>query len=167
LKKPNPRIFACHLLPCLPNLKTIVKQSISNLLIPAKMRKALSTPAQIKRQIETAIQDLRHDYAKTLGSVASLKKKVNDLELRTSENGVRSDDVNREKLSLAVNELDRFIDSVIAKAVKTKQMCEKLELECSRQSHEPAELKELLSLCSENEQLAKDLLCYSLGRLNK
>lgn len=131
------------------------------------MRKALSNPAQLKRQIEKAIQDLRRDYTKTMSLVASLKKKVNDFELKISGNSSKSDDVNREKLSLAVNELDKFIDSVIAKAAKTQQRCEELKLECLTQSHQPVELKELLSLCSENEQLAKDLLCYSLGRLNK
>jgi len=131
------------------------------------MRKALITSTQLEKQIEIAIQDLRQENMKTLRSVASLKKKVNDLELRTSENSSKNDDMNRKKLSLAVNELDKFIDSVIAKAAKTQQKCEKLKLECSQQSHGPVRLEELLSLCSENEQLAKDLLCYSLGRLNK
>ena len=131
------------------------------------MRKTLSSPTQLKRRIETTIQDLRQDYAKILSSVAALKKKVNNLELRTSENIPKHDDVNGKKLSLAVDELDKFIDSVIAEAAKTKHRCEKLKLECSMLPHEPAGLKELLSLCSENEQLARDLLCYSLGRLNK
>lgn len=131
------------------------------------MRKSLSIATQLERRIETAIGDLRQNYTKTLSSVASLKRKVNELELRTSENGSTCDDANREKLSLAVNELDQFIDSVVSRAAKTKQKCDRLKLECSAQSHEPVGLKELLSLCSENEQLAKDLLCYSLGRLDK
>ncbi len=131
------------------------------------MGSILNTATQLERQIGNAIEDLRQNCTKTLSSVASLKKKVNDLELRTGENGAISDDANREKLSLAVNELDEFIDSVIAQAGKTRQRCEKLKLECSTQSHEPIGLKEFLTLCSENEQLAKDLLCYSLGRLNK
>jgi hypothetical protein len=135
--------------------------------MPAEMRRALSTETQLERQIETAIEDLRQHFAKTLSSVASLKKRVNDLELRTSEKGSARDGANREELSLAVNELDQLIDSVISQAAKTRQRCEKLELECSVQSQKPDGLKELLSLCSENEQLAKDLLCYSLGRLNK
>jgi len=131
------------------------------------MRKTLRTPTQLKRKIETTIQNLRHNYAKTLSSVASLKEKVNNLELRISENSSKNDDANREKLSLAVDELEKLIDLVIAQAAKTKQRCEKLKLECSMQPHEPSGLKELLSLCSENEQLARDLLCYSLGRLNR
>jgi phage shock protein A len=135
--------------------------------MPAKMRKALSRATQLERQIETAIEDLGQNYTKTLSSVASLKKKVNDLELKTNDNGSTRDDTNRQKLNLAVNELDQFIDSVVSRAAKTRHTCEKLKLECSVQSHEPVGLKKLLSLCSENEQLAKDLLCYSLGRLNK
>ena len=135
--------------------------------MPAKMRKALSRATQLERQIETAIEDLRQNYTQTLSSVASLKKKVNDLELKTNDNSSARDDTNRQKLNLAVNELDQFIDSVVSTAAKTRHTCEKLKLECSVQSHEPVGLKELLSLCSENEQLAKDLLCYSLGRLNK
>ncbi len=127
----------------------------------------MSTANQLERQIKRAIKDLKQNYTKTLSSVASLKRKVNDLEQRASEKSSTCTDANREKLNLAVNELDQFIDSVIAQATKTRQNCEKLKLECSAQSRESIGLKELLSLCSENEQLAKDLLCYSLGRLNK
>jgi SPX domain protein involved in polyphosphate accumulation len=129
--------------------------------------KDLSQATQLQRQIETTIEDLKRNYAETLSSIASLKKKVNNLEQKTSENDSTHYNANREKLSLAVNELDQFIDSVISQTAKTRQKCERLKLECSMQSLEPVGLKELLSLCSENEQLAKDLLCYSLGRLNK
>ena len=135
--------------------------------MPPKMRKTVSKTTRLERQIETAIEDLRQNHTKTLDSVASLKKKVNELELRTSENGPTRADANREKLNLAVNELDQLIDSVISQAAKKKHRCEKLKLDCSTQPHAPARLKELLTLCAENEQLAKDLLCYSLGRLNK
>ena len=135
--------------------------------MPPKMRKTVSKTTRLERQIETAIEDLRQNYKETLNSVTSLKKKVNELELRTNENGSTHADANRKKLNLAVNELDQLIDSAISQAAKKKQRCEKLKLDCSTQSHAPAGLKELLTLCVENEQLAKDLLCYSLGRLNK
>jgi ABC-type phosphate transport system auxiliary subunit len=127
---------------------------------------ALSRATQLEKQIDTAFEDLRQNYAKTLRSVASLKRKVNDLELRASRGGsTQADEL--EKLNLAAKELDRFIDSFISQATRTKERCEKLKLKCSAQSVEPLGLKYLLSLCSEYEQLAKDLLCYSLGRLKK
>jgi len=131
------------------------------------MGNTLNRSVRLEAEIETAIEDLRRNYEKTLRIVTSMKKRINDLELNISEKGSVRADSNRGKLNSAVEELDEFIDSVISQTARTREKCEKLKQECAVQSFEPIRLKELLTLCLENEQLAKDLLCYSLGHLRK
>jgi len=131
------------------------------------MGNTLNRSAQLEAEIETTIEDLRRIYGKTLSAVAFLKKRINDLELNVTERGSVPADQNGGELSSAVEELDEFIDSVILQAARTREKCEKLKQECAVQSFEPIRLRDLLSSCLENEQLAKDLLCYSLGRLRK
>ena len=131
------------------------------------MGNTLNRSAQLEAEIETTIEDLRRIYGKTLSAVAFLKKRINDLELNVNERGSVPADQNGGELSSAVEELDEFIDSVILQAARTREKCEKLKQECAVQSFEPIRLRDLLSSCLENEQLAKDLLCYSLGRLRK
>ena len=135
--------------------------------MPVQMRNTLNRATQLEKQIETAIEDLRRNYGETLRKVAALKKRINDLELNISERGSVPADPNGGELNSAVEELDEFIDSVILQTARTREKCEKLKHECAVQSFEPIRLRDLLSSCLENERLAKDLLCYSLGRLRK
>jgi len=123
--------------------------------------------AQLEAEIKMTIRDMRISYRRTVKTVASLKKKINDLELRISERGYAQPHPQLEKLNSAVERLDRFVDSVIVESARTKENCEGLKRMCDMQTVKPTQLKDLLTLRQENEQLAKDLLCYSLGRLRR
>ena len=90
-----------------------------------------------------AVRDLRESYKKAIETVAVLKKET-------------IDDTER---------LDAFTDFLVLESARAKRKCDRLERECKLQAFEPAGLKDLKALCNQKEQLAKDLLCYSLGHL--
>jgi hypothetical protein len=92
-----------------------------------------------------AVRDLRESYEKAIKTVAVLKKET-------------TDDADR---------LDAFTDFLILESARAKTKCERLERECKLQAFEPTGLKDLKILCNQKEQLAKDLLCYSLGHLKR
>jgi len=128
---------------------------------------SLTEAAELEAQIEMAIRDLRKSYRRTVKTVASLKEKINDLELRISRERHAQHHPQLEKLNSAVESLDIFVDSVIVESARAKENCERLKRKCEMQAFKPAQLENLQTLCQENEQLAKDLLCYSLGRLRR
>jgi len=131
------------------------------------MENRLTDIAKLQTQINVVVRNLRRNYRRTLRTVASLKKRINDLELSISKESCTRTDVDMEKLNSAIERLEDFIDSVISESAKTKEKYEGLKQECKMQAFEPIELEDLLTLCKENEQLAKDLLCYSLGHLKR
>jgi len=92
-----------------------------------------------------AVRDLRKSYKKAIETVAVLKKET-------------IDDTER---------LDAFTDFLILESARAKSKCDRLERECKLQAFEPAGLKDLKALCNQKEQVAKDLLCYSLGHLRR
>jgi len=96
----------------------------------------------------------------------ALKNRMNVLELRAIENGDETS-IERERLTLAAESLDRFVDSVIHDIVKAWKRHDRMRRQCELLGFEPPSMKALKMVCEENEQLAKDLLCYSLGRLRQ
>lgn len=100
---------------------------------------------RLQIQVDKAVTDLRESYEKTLETVNVLKNETTD---------------NADKL-------DTFTDFLILETARDKKRYESLERECKLESFEPARLKDLKTLCDQKEQLAKDLLCYSLGRLRR
>jgi len=99
--------------------------------------------------------------------VALLKKKINYLELSLSQEGCTRTEVGMEKLNALTERLDKFVDSVISESVRARQKCERLNQECKMQAFDLAKLEDLETSCKEIEQLAKDLLCYSLGHFRR
>ena len=110
---------------------------------------------------------LRQDHNKTVKTLSSLKKKINDLELKISQKSNASTDADVKKLNSAMERLDTLVDSAILRSTNATREYERLKLKCGAKASEPAELKDLLTLCQRDEQLAKDLLCYSLAQLKK
>jgi len=125
----------------------------------------LTEIAELQNQIETAIKDLEKNRKKAAKTVAFLKKKINDLELSINDESCAKTDAGMERLNSAIERLDRFVDSVILENARVISECERLERECRALAFECARLESLKTLCQEFEQLAKDLLCYSLGHI--
>lgn len=59
--------------------------------------------------------------------------------------------------------LDKLTDSQILKSKEAWKKYEELKHDCEMRSLAPPQLDELRILCKETEQVAADLLCYSLG----
>jgi len=125
----------------------------------------LTEIAELQNQIETAIKDFEKNHKKAAKTLAFLKKRINDLELSISNEGCVKTDAGMERLNSATEKLDRFIDSVILENAQARGEYERLERECRALTFESARLENLRTLCQEYEQLAKDLLCYSLGHI--
>jgi len=125
----------------------------------------LTEIAELQTQIETAIKDLEKNRKKAAKTVAFLKKRINNLELSISNESCVKTDAGVEGLNSATERLDRFVDSVILENAQARGECERLESECRALTFASARLENLKALCQEYEQLAKDLLCYSLGRI--
>jgi len=125
---------------------------------------ALTETAELQAEVDLAIKDVKEKYRKAIETVAILKRKIDDLERGTIGEGCAEADANIEELDSTVEKLDEFIDSVILSSARVKAKCDELEHECRSLESEAVSLGELKTLCQEYEHLAKDLLCYSLGR---
>ena len=95
--------------------------------------------------------------------IVALKMKINDLEQSLSQEGCTPTEADMEKLDALTASLDRLVDSVILESTRAKQKFEGLKQECRTQAIDPAKVENLETTYKETEQLAKDLLCFSLG----
>jgi hypothetical protein len=92
---------------------------------------------------------------------------MNELEQRIAQNkpGEACEDLN--SLTSAIESLDRLTDSQIQKSKEMWRKYEELKHDCQMQTLQVHQLDELHILCKKAEQLAADLLCYSLGRFKQ
>ena len=121
---------------------------------------------EIRSQISEAAADFngRHEFA--LRGIRRLKTRMNELEHSLSEKGDdRTQDVSR--LERVTEELDNLIDSIILRSEKQWDRFHELENASEPRVQASDELNELRIICERTEALAKDLLCYSLGRFRK
>ncbi len=119
----------------------------------------------VELQIEQAVNNLKRGYTRALKTVKRLKGRINELERSRAEEGTVENDALSVELNSAVGRLDAFVDSWILEvkgAWNTYRILEELE---GHKEHDVGRLKTLRDLCEESEQLAKDLLCYSLAHL--
>jgi len=128
------------------------------------LERALAETAELQAEVDLAIKDVEEKYRKAVETVATLKKKIDDLEVRAVGEDHAEAEESIEELNSAVEKLDEFIDSVILSSAKAKAKCDELEHNCRSLESEDVGLRDLKTLCQEYEQLAKDLLCYLLGR---
>lgn len=113
--------------------------------------------------IEKATMSVKQDYEVALRSVGELKARMNESELKMSKN--ENVENNAESLSLVRKELDGQTDSMILKSKEAWKVYGRLKQDCETQRFEPPQLDELRMWCKKTEQLAADLLCYSLGAI--
>ena len=119
--------------------------------------------AELQVQIDTAISDLEKDYEKAVKVVKKLKDKMNELELKISDQISPKANGDSDKLNSAIKRLDTFNDSLILKSARAWEEYEKLEHDCKTYAFESTRLNDLRAQCQNMERLARDLLCYSLG----
>jgi hypothetical protein len=92
---------------------------------------------------------------------------MNELERRISQKKPEENQEDMNHLRSAIDSLDRLTDSQIMKSKETWKKYEELKADCEMQTLQPPQLVELQILCKKTEQLAADLLCYSLGFLKQ
>jgi len=134
-------------------------------MVHVRKGKRLTEIAELQTQIETAIRDLEENHKKAAKTMTFLKKRINDLELSISNESCVKTDAGMERLNSATQRLDRFVDSVILENAHAMRQYERFERECRALAFESVRLEDFKALCQEYEQLAKDLLCYSLGHI--
>ena len=127
----------------------------------------MTQATKLETRIELAIRDFRRNHRKAVRTVTFLKRKINDLELSVSQEDCARAEDDKKKLNALIERLDGFVDSVISESARTREQCERLKHECKMQEFDPVTVENLETSCKETEQLAKDLLCYSLGHFRK
>jgi hypothetical protein len=112
--------------------------------------------------IDRAIRDFEEDDRKLLETLRTLKDDITKLEERVGEKKQPGD---LDKLGSAIESLNQLTDSQILASKKAWRSYEEFERQCDGQPSKSAKLKELQAACKKREQIAADLLCYSLGHL--
>jgi ABC-type phosphate transport system auxiliary subunit len=112
-------------------------------------------------RIEETGRQIQKDYRKTLAKVQKLKNKMNELE----QHAPKTRDL--KTLDLAIKRLNKLTDSQILRSKKAWIEYRKLEQECKQCTLCPVQLDDLRAICKKTEELAADLLCYSLARFEQ
>lgn len=124
--------------------------------------------SELQTEIEEAINDLKKSYEEAMKTVKILKNRINQLEQAGNEKSPVESDDHMKELNSAIERLDEFIDSWILKSADAWNKYRMLEKESmTMQLSELARMNDLKNLCKQSEQLAKDLLCYSLAHLKQ
>jgi hypothetical protein len=127
----------------------------------------LTETDELRVRIENATRNVKEDYETALKTVGKLKEKMNELEQRISQKKPERAGEDLNSLRAAIHGLDRLTDSQILKSKEAWKKYEELKRESEIQKPAPPQLDELRTLCKKTEQLAADLLCYSLGFLKQ
>jgi len=127
----------------------------------------LTETGALDARIEVATRNVKEDYEKALGTVGMLKEKMNELEQRIGQKKPEEAWEDTASLTSAIDSLERFTDSEILKSREAWKKYEELKLECENHALAPSRLDELRTMCKRTEQLAADLLCYSLGLIKQ
>lgn len=123
---------------------------------------ALKNP-NLFRRIENTLKSEKEDYEKALKAVGELKGKMTKIEQRASQRNRGSKDEDMNDMRCFMESLDLLADAQILRSGEAWMNFEKLKNECDEQNVESPKLDELRMLCVQREQLAADLLCYTLG----
>jgi SPX domain protein involved in polyphosphate accumulation len=129
-----------------------------------KQRHVSNEVGKLEARIEKASSQTKRDYMKALRTVENLKNKMNELERNISQKKRAETDQDLNALDLTLKRLNRFTDSQILGSKKAWREYRKLEGDCKLHGLKPVQLDDLLIACKKTEELAADLLCYSLAR---
>ena len=123
------------------------------------------TEFQIK--IDEVTKNLENSHRSALRKVRTLKEKMNVLELKLGEKRSDGPKEDLDELNSAGEKLNRLTDALISESAKAWEEYKKFEHECKTHHYETVEMNDLKTICKEKEELAKDLLCFSLGHLKR
>jgi len=113
--------------------------------------------------ILNATTNVEQDYNRVLKAVETLKQKMIQLEQIISQKKPEETAEDMNSLRHAIKSLDKITDSQILKSKEAWKKYDELKHDCEVQTLKPPQLDELRIRCKKTEQLAVDLLCYSLG----
>ncbi|MGB8780850.1 MAG: hypothetical protein WCD81_09425 [Candidatus Bathyarchaeia archaeon] len=116
---------------------------------------------ELRARIKETGRQIQGDYGKTLEKVQKLKNKMNELEQRTPKT------LDLKALDSAIKRLNTLTDSQILRSKNAWEEYRKLEQECKQCALCPVQLDNLRAICKKTEELAADLLCYSLARFEQ
>jgi chromosome segregation ATPase len=122
----------------------------------------LATSLELEARIEETERKIQSNYTETLEEMLRLKTQLNKLEQQTSRKTQ-----SLKALDLALERLDRLIDSQIVRSKRAWEEYRRLEQECKQCALCPVQLDNLRAICKKTEELATDLLCYSLARFKQ
>lgn len=116
---------------------------------------------ELRARIKETGRQIQRDYRKTFEKVQKLKNKMNELEQHTPKT------LDLKALDSTIKRLNRLTDSQILRSKKAWEEYRKLEQECKQCTSCPVQLDNLRAICKKTEELAADLLCYSLARFEQ
>lgn len=123
--------------------------------------------AELRVRVENATRNVEEDYKRAVETVGILKERMNELEQRISQKKREEADEDLNSLRFTIKSLDTLTDSQIQKNKEAWEKYEELKRDCEMQTLRVTQLDELRILCKKTEQLAADLLCYSLGHFKQ
>jgi hypothetical protein len=116
---------------------------------------------ELRARIEETRRQIQRDYRTTLERVQKLKDKMNELQ----QHNPKTRDL--KALESAIKRLNKLTDSQILQSKKAWEEYRKLEQESQHCASCPVQLDNLRAVCKKTEELAADLLCYSLARFEQ
>jgi len=116
---------------------------------------------ELQARIEETGRQIQKDYRKTSEKVQKLKNKMNEME----QHNMKTRDL--KALDSAIKRLNKLTDSQILRSKKAWVEYRKLEQESKQCTLSPVQLSNLRAICKKTEELAADLLCYSLARFEQ
>jgi hypothetical protein len=122
---------------------------------------------EFERRIEKAIKDSERSYNETIRNIRELKERISELEISISEKGNTENSEEMRELNSLEEKLNASVDSLILRSEAEWEDYRRLEQECGVRGFDPARLEAFKVICKKTEELAKDLLCYSLGRFRQ
>jgi hypothetical protein len=132
-----------------------------------KLRHLPNEVGKLEARIEMASSETAKNYKKALKTMEKLKNKMNELERNISQKEQARADEDLDALDLTLKRLNRLSDSEILRSKKAWEEYGKLEHDCKLIGLKPVQLDDLLIACKKTQDLAADLLCYSLARFKR
>ena len=124
------------------------------------------TTSELQNRINQAAKKTEQKYQNAVEELGELKKKINDLE-RVIVDDADATGEDKEKLDSAIDQLIKLTDFMISESERAWEEYRTLERDCRIGAPEPsnvnAQMKALWGLCKKTDELATDLLCYSLA----
>ncbi len=129
------------------------------------------TTSELQNRINRAVKETERKYQNALEELGELKKEINDLERVIVNDAQARTGEDKEQLDSAIDKLIKFTDFMISESERTWEEYRTLERDCRIGAPEPsvvnAQMKALWGLCKKTDELATDLLCYSLAHFKQ